>query len=270
MINVKNNMIDARELHTELKSNRDFPTWIKEKIKQADLQDGKDFYTLKGKSTGGRPQINYSLTIEAAKELCLLQQTPEGHKLRRELIKLDQKVQDFELLTHQQTALATNLINCLKYVENMRIAETTHRDVYLKNVKDTFGETAPADQTLYKEFHIWRNRVLDIDKETLEKRIKEFCIANSRSYPKASNKIDKLVFMGQEFEAFRNAVFDVISAEGTNTEKSLKFAEAVRKIAEYAQIQLSRRNENTFFQKEEAGVRVSEIQNQLKNTKLLS
>lgn len=266
MITIKDDMIDARELHTKLKSKKPFAGWIREKIKQADFHEGIEFFPSKELITGvGRPQINYQITIDAAKEICLLQQTPEGHKLRRELIRVSNKVDNMELLTIPQAALAHNLIQCLKYVENMRLAEKVHAETYLQNTKENYPAQSGSDQFLYKEFHLWRNKVLDLDRDTLEKRIKEFCISNGRNLPKLGNKTDKLIFMGMEFTAFRNAVFDLLAANGTDENKSMLFAETVKKIAEQTQVQLHRRNEDTFFQKEEAGIRVSEMSNQLKS-----
>ncbi len=58
MINVINNLVDARELHAILESKKDFATWISEKIKQADFKEGEEFTTYKGKTSkvGGRPR----------------------------------------------------------------------------------------------------------------------------------------------------------------------------------------------------------------------
>lgn|GEM_PF-233608 len=60
-------MLDARELYGSLNIRRDFPTWIRAKIKSENLIANKDYVTtVVNKSTIGRPVINYDITVEAA------------------------------------------------------------------------------------------------------------------------------------------------------------------------------------------------------------
>lgn len=60
-------MLDARDLYGCLNIGRDFPTWIRAKIKSANLIANEDYITtVVNKSSVGRPVINYDLTVEAA------------------------------------------------------------------------------------------------------------------------------------------------------------------------------------------------------------
>ena len=66
-------LVSARELYKGLKVQKDFSDWIKNQLENVDAVEGKDFSTLKGKTSemGGRPSIEYALTIETAKEICM-------------------------------------------------------------------------------------------------------------------------------------------------------------------------------------------------------
>ena len=62
---------NARSVHTELGVKKDFSDWIKVQIKRAMLVENVDFVVLpqKGENlSGGRPALEYHLTIEAGKE----------------------------------------------------------------------------------------------------------------------------------------------------------------------------------------------------------
>ena len=70
--------VNARELHTFLGSKRDFSTWIKNRIEKFDFIADLDFTTILGESSGGRPGIEYHISTDMAKELCMVEGTPNS------------------------------------------------------------------------------------------------------------------------------------------------------------------------------------------------
>jgi phage anti-repressor protein len=54
--------------------------------------DDKDFSTISGKSTGGRPSIGYKLSVECAKSICMLSQTPVGKQVREYFIECERQL----------------------------------------------------------------------------------------------------------------------------------------------------------------------------------
>jgi anti-repressor protein len=84
-------LVDARELHSFLESQRDFSTWIKDRIEKYEFEDGKDFSTILGKSTGGRPTVEYALTLDMSKELCMVENNDRGREARRYFIQMEKK-----------------------------------------------------------------------------------------------------------------------------------------------------------------------------------
>ena len=71
---VGENCVSARELYEGLKVQKDFSDWIKNQLENVDAVEGKDFSTLKGKTSeiGGRPSTEYILTTDIAKEICMV------------------------------------------------------------------------------------------------------------------------------------------------------------------------------------------------------
>ena len=92
--NTGERVVDARELHDRLASNRRFTDWIKYRIEQYGLIEGEDFITILGESTGGRPSTEYILTFDVAKELAIVENNEAGRKIRRYFIEVEKRYQN--------------------------------------------------------------------------------------------------------------------------------------------------------------------------------
>lgn len=83
-------VIDGRELHDFLLVQQDFSNWIKKQVENIGAIEGKEFSLLKAKTSeiGGRPSIEYQLTVELAKEICMVAGVaPRANKETKELSK---------------------------------------------------------------------------------------------------------------------------------------------------------------------------------------
>jgi anti-repressor protein len=83
--------IDARKLHEALGVGRDFSNWIKEQLARFDFVQGRDFEVLAGNGEnpqGGRPSIEYSLSILAAELIAVSMRTPEALRARTALLEI--------------------------------------------------------------------------------------------------------------------------------------------------------------------------------------
>ena len=93
--NGENKVVNARHLHAFLEIGKDFSTWIKVQIQRCDLVENQDFqvFTQKGENLlGGRPSVEYALSIEAAKEIAMMSQTPKGKMARRYFIECERRL----------------------------------------------------------------------------------------------------------------------------------------------------------------------------------
>lgn len=64
-------LVSGRELHKGLKVEKAFSTWIQTQLENVDAIENIDFFPLKEESSGGRPGIEYVLTVDIAKEICM-------------------------------------------------------------------------------------------------------------------------------------------------------------------------------------------------------
>ncbi len=84
--------VSARELHGFLESKQDFSTWIKARIEKygfIENQDFEVFHSFMENSNGGRPLIEYALSIDCAKELAMVEGNDKGKQARQYFIECE-------------------------------------------------------------------------------------------------------------------------------------------------------------------------------------
>ena len=62
-----------------------FNDWITRQIEKYSFIESKDFYSIMSKTDsehGGRPSINYLLSLSTAKELCMVENNEAGRRVR--------------------------------------------------------------------------------------------------------------------------------------------------------------------------------------------
>ena len=94
-------IVNARELHNALNNKRQFTDWIKQRIEQYGFIENVDFTTFSQnceKPQGGRPTIEYVLTLDTAKEIAMVENNEQGRKIRRYFIEVEKKARNmFEI-----------------------------------------------------------------------------------------------------------------------------------------------------------------------------
>jgi phage anti-repressor protein len=117
---------DARNLHSFLEVGKDFSTWIKDRIEQYGFVEGKDFCSFlsesrdvcspvsgsvgspqnRGKPLGGRPSIEYSLTLDMGKELAMVERTEKGKQARQYFLECERRAKSGVQQNATQSAIA--------------------------------------------------------------------------------------------------------------------------------------------------------------------
>lgn len=106
-----NKVVDARELHEFLGSKQEFANWIKNRIEKYGFIMDEDFLiTLSKTPNGGRPTTEYTLTIDTAKELAMVESNAKGRQARKYFIAIEKRMKN------QQHALPQS------YAEALRLA----------------------------------------------------------------------------------------------------------------------------------------------------
>lgn len=77
--------VNARELHAFLENGDHFATWMKDRISQYGFIEGTDYVSYSEnpeKPRGGRPSIEFALTLDMAKELAMVERNEKGKQAR--------------------------------------------------------------------------------------------------------------------------------------------------------------------------------------------
>ena len=85
------NSADARELHSFLNSERQYANWIQDRITQYGFIENQDL-VIKITYTGRRPRKEYFVTLDMAKELCMVENNDKGKEARRYFIKCEKEL----------------------------------------------------------------------------------------------------------------------------------------------------------------------------------
>lgn len=80
--------VSGRELHEGLEVKTPYDKWFPRMCEYGFTED-IDFSTFLSKSTGGRPGTDHQLTIDMAKELCMLQRSDKGKEYRQYFIECE-------------------------------------------------------------------------------------------------------------------------------------------------------------------------------------
>ena len=91
--------VSARELHEFLESKRQFANWIQEQIDSYGFIEGEDFLTnLLKTPNGGRPRIEYHISLDMAKELSMVERNDKGKQARLYFIECERKAKSAPML----------------------------------------------------------------------------------------------------------------------------------------------------------------------------
>lgn len=106
------------------------------------FEESKDFWTKMSKSTGGRPSTEYELSIDMAKQICMLQRTPEGKQIRQYFIDLEKAWNTPEQIFARALKMADKTIESLKK-DNAFLIEDNER----MKPKEIFADAVSASNT---------------------------------------------------------------------------------------------------------------------------
>lgn len=84
-------VVSAKELYEYLEVKSEFAKWCSRMFEYG-FEKEKDFSPILTESTGGRPGIDYALTLDTAKEIAMLQRTEKGKRARQYFIECEKQL----------------------------------------------------------------------------------------------------------------------------------------------------------------------------------
>ena len=98
------NSVNARDIHSYLEVKTAFTTWFNRTVEKYDFALNEDFISFLKESNGGRPQQEHIVSLDMAKELCLVEPNEKGKETRKYFIEVEKR-QNRVLTTSEQIAL---------------------------------------------------------------------------------------------------------------------------------------------------------------------
>ena len=135
--------VSARDLHNGLEINTRFNDWFS-RMTEYGFESGKDFYSKMSKTseTGGRPAIDYQISVDMAKQICMIQRSEKGRQYRQYFIDLE------KAWNTPEQVLARALKIADKEIEKLKSSNTAlFEDVQRMKPKETFADAVAASHT---------------------------------------------------------------------------------------------------------------------------
>lgn len=167
--------VSARELHEKLNIDTKFTMWF-ERMCEYGFRERKDFFPKTGKSTGGRPALDFDITIRTAKEICMIQRTEIGRTIRNYFLDLEDAWNTPEQIMARALRIANATVDSLKerckflggqVIEQQKVIETlepkaSYYDLVLQSpdlitttiIAKDYGMSAKKFNTMLNNMHI--------------------------------------------------------------------------------------------------------------------
>ena len=132
----------GRELHEFLGVKTLYKDWFPRMVEYG-FTEGKDFSSFLSESTGGRPSTDHFLTIDMAKEICMIQRTEVGKQARQYFIQVEKDYNSPEKIMARALRIAEKELSTLKLdVERMKPKEIFADSVASSHTSILIGELA--------------------------------------------------------------------------------------------------------------------------------
>lgn len=108
--------VSARELHEGLGIKSNFTTWFDRMCEYGftELDYKKCFPNLESGCNGGQNMVDYEITIDMAKQICMLQRSEKGRQYREYFLELEKAWNSPEQVFARALQMADQTINSLK------------------------------------------------------------------------------------------------------------------------------------------------------------
>lgn len=133
--------VSARELHNGLEIKTAFKDWFPRMVEYG-FESGKDFCSKMSESTGGRPSTDYEISVDMAKQICMIQRTDKGKEYRQYFIDLEKAWNTPEQVMARALRIANGEIEKLKADNQVLIADTERM-----KPKEIFADAVSASKT---------------------------------------------------------------------------------------------------------------------------
>lgn len=151
----ENNAVMATDLYTWLGVKRQYSKWINSML--SEFEEGFD-YVKQLDTTKGRPKINYIVSLDTAKEICMLSKSPKAREIRKYFIMIEKKYIKMynELLAKNSQKLLDTQKQLVSLANEMNINALTYKgELYTTTeIAEEYGMSARKLNQILKDLDI--------------------------------------------------------------------------------------------------------------------
>ena len=142
-VNFDTQPVSARELHEQLHIKTAFKDWFP-RMCEYGFEEGKDFCSKMSETSekGGRPAKDADISVDMAKQICMIQRTPEGKAVRQYLVDLEKAWNTPEQVMARALKIANQSIETLK-TKNIALVAANER----MRPKEVFADAVATSHT---------------------------------------------------------------------------------------------------------------------------
>ncbi len=208
--------VSARDLYEQLNIKTAFKDWFP-RMCEYGFEEGKDFCSKMSESTGGRPSKDADISIDMAKQICMIQRSPEGKQIRQYFLDLEKAWNTPEQIFARALKMADKTIDKLKS-ENTTLIEDNQR----MKPKEIFADavTASKDSILIGDLaKILKQKGIEIGQNRLFQKLRNNGYLIQRRGPSWNMPTQKSMEMG---------LFEVEERTITNPDGTTKISKTTK------------------------------------------
>lgn len=146
--------VDARALHAFLENKDGFAHWFKDRVEQYGFVQGIDYEEVLGNfpknPQGGRPTKDYAITVDMAKELCMVERNAKGKEARMYFIEMEKRAKAMAAMVQVPKSLPEALRLAAEMAERAeqqeaKIRELAPKAVFHDQVNNSIESVSIAD-----------------------------------------------------------------------------------------------------------------------------
>ena len=130
----------GRDLHEKLGIKTAYKDWFPRMCEYGFIE-GEDFCSFLSESSGGRPAANHQLTLDMAKQICMIQRSEAGKRYREYFLEIERKWND------PVTSMARSLVYANRQLASVTgQLEAANRQIEADRPKVVFADAVSASE----------------------------------------------------------------------------------------------------------------------------
>lgn len=174
-------VVSARDLHKYLEAGSNVNTWFKNQVDRAMLDEGIDFIQIYEESKGGRPSVDYALTLSSAKEISMLNGGEKGKEARKYFIEMEKIAKDLQEINPKVPTTFREAL--LLAAEQQLVIEQQASQIEVMKPKELFFDQVTGSKNAFDMAEVAKVCNLGIGRNTLFQFLRDNKILRENNTP---------------------------------------------------------------------------------------